>query len=139
MNLAVSEAFDAHTESGLPTPEVLDEAVDAVVSKLAALRDAPVVDPTTAPAILTGRAAAVFFHEVLGHRGEGHRQKDDDEGQTFTEKIGEPVLPSFISVHDDPTLVQLNNTDLNGHYTHDDEGVEAERVTIVENGFCAHF
>ena len=139
MNLSVSEAFDAHAESGLPNQNVLDKAVSAVVDKLAKLRAAPVVDPTTAPAILTGRAAAVFFHEVLGHRVEGHRQKDDDEGQTFTDKIDEVVLPSFISVHDDPTMARLDNTDLNGHYTHDDEGVAAERVTIVENGVLRSF
>jgi len=43
---------------------------------------------------LSGRAAAVFFHEVLGHRLEGHRQRDEEEGQTFTKKIGQEVLPN---------------------------------------------
>ena len=139
MNLAVSEAFDAHTESSLPNQAEIDAAVDHMASKLLALREAPVVEPTTAPAILEGRAAAVFFHEVLGHRVEGHRQKDDDEGQTFTDKVGETVLPSFISVHDDPTISRVSGIDLNGHYTYDDEGVEAQRVGIVENGVLRSF
>lgn len=139
MNLAVSEGFDAHTVGGLPDETTLHQAVDDVAKKLLALRQAPVVDPTTAPAILEGRAAAVFFHEVLGHRVEGHRQKDEDEGQTFTDKVGEPVLPTFISVHDDPTISRFNNTDLNGYYTHDDEGVLAQRVDIVENGVLLNF
>jgi len=139
MNLAVSESVDAHTIAGLPNEDTIDSLVDAVAEKLLALRNAPVVDPTTAPAILEGRAAAVFFHEVLGHRIEGHRQKDEDEGQTFTDKVGETILPTFISVHDDPTLTRINDTDLNGHYTHDDEGVEAQRVAIVEKGFLRSF
>jgi predicted Zn-dependent protease len=139
MSLTVAEGFDAHTVEGLPDENKLNHAVDAVAEKLLALRQAPVVDPTTAPAILEGRAAAVFFHEVLGHRVEGHRQKDEDEGQTFTDKVGESVLPSFISVHDDPTVARLNETDLNGHYTHDDEGVLAQRVGIVENGVLRNF
>ena len=139
MNLSVSEAFDAHTETHLPDQEEIHAAVDHMAEKLLALREAPVVEPTTAPAILEGRAAAVFFHEVLGHRVEGHRQKDDDEGQTFTDKVGEAVLPSFISVHDDPTISRVNGIDLNGHYTHDDEGVQAERVGIVESGVLRSF
>ena len=59
---------------------------------------------SSGPAILRGRAAGVFFHEVLGHRAEGHRQKDEDEGQTLTDMVGKRVFPSFISVYDDPTL-----------------------------------
>ena len=29
----------------------------------------------------------MFFHEILGHRVEGHRQKDEDEGQTLADKV----------------------------------------------------
>ena len=60
-----------------------------------ALDKAPLVDPYAGPALLTGRAAAVFFHEVFGHRAEGFRQKDINEGQTFTSKVGEQILPDF--------------------------------------------
>ena len=67
-------------------------------AKLLALRAAPVVEPYVGPAILRGRAAAVFFHEILGHRIEGHRQKDEQEGQTLAGKVGEQIfLPFFPS------------------------------------------
>ena len=98
MSLSVAESFDAHSVDGLPDESTINDAVDQVAEKLLALREAPVVDPTTAPAILEGRAAAVFFHEVLGHRVEGHRQKDEDEGQTLLTTL--PCLlypPSFPS------------------------------------------
>ena len=54
--------------------------------ELEGLVAAPVNEPSVGPALLTGRAAAVFFHEVFGHRAEGHRQKDVAEGQTFREE-----------------------------------------------------
>jgi predicted Zn-dependent protease len=81
----------------------------------------------------------VFFHEIFGHRVEGHRQKDEDEGQTFTKRVGQAVLPPFLSVWDDPTLRQLAGHDLNGHYRWDDEGVPAERVSLVNRGILENF
>jgi predicted Zn-dependent protease len=88
---------------------------------------------------LSGRAAAVFFHEVLGHRLEGHRQRDEDEGQTFTKKIDQQVLPRFLSVADDPTIHELNGIKLAGSYDFDNEGSTAERVEIIRNGVLQNF
>ena len=99
----------------------------------------PAVEPFVGPAILSGRAAAVFFHEIFGHRIEGHRQKDESEGQTFTKAVGTPVLPSFLSVVFDPTRRTLGGMDLNGYYTYDDEGVKARPVTVVDNGVLKTF
>ena len=76
------------------------------------------------------RAAAVFFHEVFGHRAEGHRLKDEDEGHTFKKKLGEKVVPEFISVVDDPTRRKYGDSVLNGWYRFDDEGV-LERWTAL--------
>ncbi len=94
-----------------PAPAPDDKAVlaqCAVLQKeLEALVKAPLVEPFAGPAMLTGRAAAVFFHEVFGHRDEGFRQKDINEGQTFARKVGEQILPNFISIVDDPTAAKL--------------------------------
>jgi len=92
-----------------------------MAADLIALRKAPVAEPYDGPAILSGRAAAVFFHEVLGHRLEGHRQRDEEEGQTFTKKIGQEVLPKFLSVIDDPTLHEMAGMKLAGAYDFDNE------------------
>ena len=69
--------------------------------ELEGLVAAPINEPSVTPALLTGRAAAVFFHEVFGHRAEGHRQKDVAEGQTFAKKVDEQILPDFLSIIDD--------------------------------------
>ena len=61
------------------------------------------MDAFVGPAILSGRASGVFFHEIFGHRIEGHRQKDESDQQTFTRMVGSKVLPDFLSVLFDPT------------------------------------
>ena len=91
------------------------------------------------PAILSGRASAVFFHEIFGHRVEGHRQKDITEDQTFTKMLGQKVLPDFISVEFDPTRTTYNGTDLIGSYEYDDEGVKARPVKVVDDGVLKTF
>ncbi len=139
MELYRYEAFDAHSLDGMPDDKVVRATIDRIIADLVALRAAPVIEPYTGPAILSGRAAGVFFHEIFGHRIEGHRQKDEEEGQTFTKKIGELVLPDFVSVYDDPTIEKMNGEDLNGYYLYDDEGVKARRVSVVDKGVLRNF
>ena len=112
---------------------------EAMAKNLDDLRVAPITEPYDGPAILSGRAAAVFFHEVLGHRLEGQRQRGDEEGQTFTKLLGKPILPSFLSVADDPTMRDFKGQPLSGHYSFDDEGEPARRVQLVENGVLKTF
>ncbi len=139
MRLDVYDYVDGASPGAMPDREKTLAMAHAVAQRVTDLRKAPIVDPYVGPAILRGRAAAVFFHEVLGHRVEGHRQKDEDEGQTFTDKVGQPVLPAFLDVVDDPTLARVGGVDLNGHYRYDDEGVAAQRVSVVEAGILRGF
>ena len=139
MRLPRDEIFSSTTLEGLPSDETVMATVDRMIADLEALRNAPVVEPYAGPAILEGRAAGVFFHEVLGHRVEGHRQKNTDDGQTFKKKIGERILPAGFSVHFDPTVERMGATDLAGAYRYDNEGVAARRVTVVEDGVLRGF
>jgi TldD protein len=138
-DLSTGETFEAVDPSGLPKDDILLAAVDRVAKDLEALLRAPEAEPFVGPAIFSGRAAGVFFHEIFGHRIEGHRQKDETEGQTFTKSIGSMVLPDFLSVVFDPTLRKIDGIDLNGSYEYDDEGVKARPVTAVENGVLKTF
>jgi predicted Zn-dependent protease len=139
MELLRVETFQAALPGQLPSDAELAAKVDKIAADLKALRAAPAAEPYAGPALLSGRASAVFFHEVLGHRLEGHRQKDQSEGQTFTKKVNQKVLPTFLSVTDDPTLKELNGIGLAGTYDFDDEGVPAERVVAVDNGVLKNF
>jgi predicted Zn-dependent protease len=139
MDLFRVETFEADSIAHLPDQKTLKDKTLAMAKNLEALRDAPITEPFNGPAILSGRAAAVFFHEVLGHRLEGQRQRGDEEGQTFTKLLGKPILPSFISVSDDPTLTSFEGTSLSGHYSYDDEGEAARRVDLIRNGVLETF
>ena len=139
MELYREQTFEAETVAGLPPQAELETAMRELGKSLEALRTAPVTEPFDGPAILSGRAAAVFFHEVLGHRLEGQRQRGDEEGQTFTKDVGKPVLPSFLSVADDPTMTRFGNTWLSGSYEFDDEGEKAQRVDLIDDGVLKTF
>jgi predicted Zn-dependent protease len=117
----------------------MSKAFREVLDQVMALRNAPLAEPYIGPAILRNRASGVFFHEIFGHRIEGHRQKDVTEGQTFTKKLNQQILPEFISVYDDPTLARVGEVDLRGHYLFDDEGVRSSRVPLVKNGVLETF
>jgi predicted Zn-dependent protease len=139
MDLFRAQTFEAETIAGLPSQAAMEAAVRDLGKSLEALRKAPMTEPFDGPAILSGRAAAVFFHEVLGHRLEGQRQRGDEEGQTFTKELNKDVLPTFLSVADDPTVTTFGNTWLSGSYTFDDEGQKARRVDLIEDGVLKTF
>lgn len=139
MVLALTETFEADSAEQLLNDEEILVAVHTMIDNLKELRTAPIVDPYTGPAILSGRATGVFFHEILGHRLEGHRQKSEDEGQTFRKQIGKRLLPETFSVVFDPSIDRWGETVLSGNFKYDNEGVAGQRVVAIENGVLKGF
>ncbi|HEY4176382.1 MAG TPA: metallopeptidase TldD-related protein [Kofleriaceae bacterium] len=139
MSLSRLEQRFGVTPADLPPDAEVDKMVATVLADLGALNEAPLAEPYVGPAILEGRAAGVFFHEVFGHRIEGHRQKDLTSGQTFASYIGKDIAPDWLSVYDDAEIETLNGIQLNGFYRFDDEGVRARRVELITNGKLVGF
>lgn len=139
MDLQRYANFDWVDPAKAPSDETVMDQVRILTSQIVALQKAPLVEPFAGPTLLTGRAAAVFFHEVLGHRLEGFRQKDVSEGQTFTSKINQQILPDFITVRDDPTTRDVNGQVLLGYYPFDDEGIPSQNVVLVDHGILKNF
>jgi len=139
MELPLYESFFGFNEKDLPDDATMLKAVNKMIRQLEALRIAPLTDPYTGPAILSGRASGVFFHEIFGHRMEGHRQKLAEEAQTFKKKVNEQVLSKDFSVYFDPTTRRIAETDLAGYYLYDNQGVKARRVNVVQNGVLKTF
>ena len=97
-------------------------------------------DPTIFPkvefdaAVIRARleVASYLHHGVrVTFEDEGHRQKDVEEGQTFAKKLGKEVLPTFLSVVDDPSQERFKEIDLNGYFRYDDECVPAQPASRV--------
>jgi predicted Zn-dependent protease len=139
MNIERYYNFDWVDPKDAPSDKDVAVASATLRKEMEGLVKAPLNEPSVGPALLTGRAAAVFFHEVFGHRAEGHRQKDISEGQTFAKKVGEPILPDFLSIVDDPTQKKLGKEDLLGYYRFDDEGVSTHEVMLVDHGVLKAF
>ncbi|NJO69721.1 MAG: hypothetical protein HC830_10930, partial [Bacteroidetes bacterium] len=102
--LPLFKSYTAKDLSGLPSHESVMNDVKGLISGLRKLKDAPLAEPYSGPAILSPAASAVFFHEIFGHRIEGQRLRSNNDSQTFKTKVGSSVLPGFINVYSDPTL-----------------------------------
>ncbi len=139
MQLSRTNSYDGISLQDLPGEEKIKRDILKSIEELKQLQNAPSADTFHGPVILKNRAAGVFFHEILGHRVEGHRQKDDDFGQTFTQKVGEQIVAPIITVYDNPTMTHFKGTPLRGHYLYDDEGTPAQKAMMIENGVLKGF
>jgi TldD protein len=130
----------------LPTVDAVRKGLNVAGSELMALRSASTAQDYTGPVLFEARAAAPLLAQILGPAMNGSRPpvafqpvveqlmgnlggKSDWAG-----RIGARVLPQTVSLVDDPAAKDFHGTPLLGGYTVDDEGVRAQKVTVVENG-----
>ncbi len=139
MVMPLYKSYFAYDPDDLPQDDVIIRDIENMIDTLSRLKDAPLAEPYSGPAIMSGSAASVFFHEIFGHRLEGQRQKSASDGQTFKDMVGELVLPDHMSVIFDPQAREYAGHDLSGYYRYDDEGVEGQRVEVVKNGVLKQF
>ncbi len=139
MDLPLYKTYFAYSPDSLPDEKQMEDDAYKLVNTLNELRNAPVMTTYTGPAILSGGAAGVFFHEIFGHRVEGTRLKDPDNSQTFKNFVNKKILPDFLSVVFDPTIKYLDGRPVSGYYKYDDEGVPGQKVNCVEDGIFKYF
>jgi hypothetical protein len=138
MRLERSPYYSTGTMKELPSPETFQADAVTMVGTLKALRDAPVVDEEyRGPVLFSNDAASDVFYGMIGENVVGKRPKPGDSSRTegdFASSYKSRVLPNTISVTDDPTLKTFDGKTLIGSYDIDDEGVRAEKVSVIENG-----
>jgi len=139
MDLPLYKSYFSFSPDSLPNADVISKDIDQLILLLDGLRKAPLAETFTGPAMLSGSAAGVFFHEIFGHRIEGYREKNPEAAQTFKKMVGQKVLPSFLNVISDPKRKYIDHTQLAGYYEVDDEGVPAQKVDVVKNGIFKSF
>ncbi|MFT7521931.1 MAG: TldD protein [Kiritimatiellia bacterium] len=130
MDLRLYRWRDVVRSDQLPAEDELESWVRGLRTDVLALRRSPRGAPWSGPALLRGRAAGVFVHEVIGHRV---------EGQTFRDLVGRRVTNPHISIVDDPSLGTYAGHDLNGHYAYVQQGVPARKATVIEDGVLRGF
>jgi predicted Zn-dependent protease len=130
----------------LPAAEKVRASLNVSATELMALRAAPAAQDYTGPVLFEARAAAPLVAEVLGPASNGARppisfspvmeQLLTNLGgkSDWVTRIGARVLPAGVTVVDDPTLSSYAGQPLLGGYAVDEEGVRAQKVTLVKNG-----
>jgi hypothetical protein len=130
----------------LPTPDAVRKSLNVTASELMALRSAPAAQDYTGPVLFDARAAAPLLAQIIGPAVNGARPpvsftpvmeqllsglggKSD-----WLTRVGARVLPASVTVVDDPGAKEFQGTPLLGAYGVDDEGVRAQKITLVENG-----
>jgi predicted Zn-dependent protease len=139
MEMQLYKSYFVNDLKDLPKDETVLADINELVKKLEALRVAPVVEPYSGPALLSGSATGVFFHEIFGHRVEASRMKSENDAQTFKNKVGQQVLNKNLSVVFDPTITTYKGFILSGSYKYDDEGVKSKNVSVVNKGILNDF
>jgi predicted Zn-dependent protease len=138
MLLQRSHADQANDLKELPTREAFLKTTARILETLKLLRDAPVVDEEyRGPVLFSNDAAATVVTELVEPNVLGKKPQLGENARTtgkWSSSYKSRVLPDFINVFDDPTISTLSGEPLFGNYTLDDEGVKAQRVSLIEKG-----
>jgi TldD protein len=133
----------SHADQGtelkeLPTREAFLKTTARILETLKLLRNAPVVDEEyRGPVLLSNDAAATVISELVEPNLLGKKPQLGENGRTtgkWSTSYKSRVLPDFINVYDDPTITSISGQPLFGNYALDDEGVKAQRVSLIEKG-----
>ncbi|HIP25160.1 MAG TPA: TldD/PmbA family protein [Archaeoglobus profundus] len=81
--------------------------------------------------VMDSTLGGVFIHEAFGHAVEADHVLQG--ASVVSDKLGKKIADESVNVYDDPTLKEF------GFFPFDDEGVKAERKTIIENGILKSF
>ena len=138
MLLQRSHADQGNDLKDLPTRGQFLKTTARILETLKLLRDAPVVDEEyRGPVLFANDAAATVVAELVEPNILGRKPQLGENARTtgkWSSSYKSRVLPDFINVFDDPTISNISGQPLFGNYTLDDEGVKAQRVSLIEKG-----
>lgn len=129
--------------SRLPNYDSLRSGVKSLCENLKKiLNSKSLEDSYSGPILFIGQAAAELFAQVFAPNLVAQRELLSEQGlqnlsryTSFQSKIGGRVLPEFISVVSTPLKKEYNGIPLLGYFKVDDEGIPAQNIVLVENGY----
>jgi len=143
MRLGRSPAFMVSRPEELPTHDALMSDTKKMLDTVMALRQAPIVEEEyRGPVLFAADAADDVVASLIGQNVVGRKPQLGKPNRTtgaFATSYKTRVLPTFLTVVDDPTLKDFQGKSLVGHYTVDSEGVKAQSVNLVDNGVLANY
>jgi TldD protein len=143
MSLGRSAGFNVANMKDLPSAIDFVARATKLAGRLRELRDVPLADEEyRGPVLFSGDAASAIFADLIGENVLGYKPELGKNSRTtgaFAANYKTRVLPDFLSVVDDPTLSSYRGQALLGQYAIDDEGVPAQRVSLIEKGVLVNF
>jgi len=130
----------------LPNVDAVRKGLNVAATELMGMRASSPAPDYTGPVFFESRAAAQLLAAVLGPSLNGARpplafQPVVDQLMSslgarsdWSGKVGARVLPTTVSLVDDPSAKDFKGTPLIGGYAIDEEGVPGQKVDIVEEG-----
>ena len=132
----------AHLEE-LPSHDALMTDAKQTLDTIVALRKAPIVEEEyRGPVLFSPDAADDIVASLIGQNLVGRKPQLGRPNRTvgaFATSYKARVLPTFLSVIDDPTLKNFQGKSLIGSYLFDSEGVKAQSVDVIESGILTNY
>ena len=143
MSLGRNNSFVATDIRQLPSAGDFIARAFKLAGTLKELRSAPLVEEEyRGPVLFSADAAASVFADFVGDNILGHKPELGKNARTtgaFSASYKTRVLPDFLSVVSDPTISAYRDEPLLGHYEIDDEGVPAQRTTVIDKGNLVNY
>jgi len=125
-----------------PEDKKLEQWVDSFLTAGAAMIAAEIIDDYIGPVLFTPRASGQMFSALFIENISNPRKPllPDSRFDSYlpnprlVRKLGFRVLPEFLNIIDDPTTGVYAGQKLLGSYAIDDNGVPAQKISLVENG-----
>jgi len=143
MSLIRNNAFSVEDIKELPSADKFIARATKLAATLKELRGAPLADEEyRGPVLFSSDASADVFADLVGENVLGLKPELGKNARTtgaFASSLKTRVLPEFFSVVDDPTISTYDGHSLLGHYDIDDEGVPAQKVSLIEHGNLVNY
>jgi hypothetical protein len=114
-----------------------------MLQTVVALRKAPIVEEEyRGPVLFAPDAADDVVASLIGQNVVGRKPQLGKPNRTtgsFASSYKTKVLPSFLTVVDDPSMKEFAGKSTVGSYNVDSEGVKAQRVTVIDNGTLTNY
>lgn len=127
----------------LPTRDSFLQETKKMLDTLTALRDAPIAEEEyRGPVLFTADAADDIFVSLIGTNILGRKPQPGRPNRTtgaFATSYKSRVLPSFLTIVDDPTVNQFQGKSLIGGYAVDSEGIPVQAMTVVDKGNLTNY
>ncbi len=143
MRLGRTPFFVASTVNELPSETKYLADAEKTLATLKDLSAAPMVEEDyRGPVLFSNDAASDVIDSLVGENILGARPKPGDAARTtgeYSSNYKGRVLPTFLSVVDDPTLKTFDGKSLVGSYAIDQEGVKASAVPVITDGILMNY